>query len=143
MESARKMSESTSRDEGTGWISNCTSGGPVGHLLVARWDEGLQLVTGMAGVEREMENLFNALRPDSGMDKDHQQRIKDKVFGPTSFYVTEIRPLASLKLVNLNSPSASNQDLVAFSVLVSTQPSTSRPACGLDFTLLVPSSELY
>ena len=73
-----------------------------------------------------MENLFNALRPDSGMDKDHQQRIKDKVFGPTSFYVTEIRPLASLKLVNLNSPSASNQDLVAFSVLVSTRSSTSR-----------------
>ena len=88
-------------------------------------------MTGMAGVEREMENLFNALRPDSGMDKDHQQRIKDKVFGPTSFYVTEIRPLASLKLVNLNSPSASNQDLVAFSVLVSTRASTGRPACGL------------
>lgn len=48
---------------------------------------------------------------------------REKVFGPTSFFVTSIQPLSYLrmmnvKIVNLDTPSASSPDLIQSSVLV-------------------------
>lgn len=48
---------------------------------------------------------------------------REKVFGPTSFFVTSIQPLSYLrmmnvKIVDLNTPSASSPDLISSSVLV-------------------------
>lgn len=65
-----------------------------------------------------MESLFNALLPQNSINRSDQQRMKDKVFQPTSFFVTEIKPLSGLRIVNLNSPSASNQELIQSSILV-------------------------
>lgn len=49
---------------------------------------------------------------------------REKVFGPTSFFVTSIQPLSylrmmNIKIVDLNTPSASSPDLISSSVLVS------------------------
>ena len=39
----------------------------------------------------EFERLLQILRPESVMDKEDLQQMKDKVFGPQTFFVTETR----------------------------------------------------
>lgn len=39
----------------------------------------------------EFERLLQILRPESVMDKEDLQKMKDKVFGPQTFFVTETR----------------------------------------------------
>ena len=39
----------------------------------------------------EFEKLLHILRPESSMDKADLQLLKDKVFGPQTFFVTESR----------------------------------------------------
>ncbi len=39
----------------------------------------------------EFEKLLQILRPESVMDKEDLQQMKDKVFGPMTFFVTETR----------------------------------------------------
>ena len=67
----------------------------------------------------DMETLFKILNPEAGMDKDEQKRLREKVFGPSTFFVTDFQPLTSLKmLVNLNAPSTSSPELLRSSFLV-------------------------
>lgn len=39
----------------------------------------------------EFENLLQIIRPEGVMDKGDLQLMKDKVFGPQTFFVTETR----------------------------------------------------
>lgn len=77
---------------------------------------------GKAGLDREMNKLSLVLMPDSGISKEDQKKMKEKVFGPNSFYVTSIQSLNNLRavsmIVNLNSPSASSPELLQGSILV-------------------------
>ena len=65
---------------------------------------------------------------------------REKVFGPTSFFVTSIQPLSNLKMMNvkivdLNTPSASSPDLIQSSVLVRPRASLLcilNPLCSLN-----------
>ena len=49
------------------------------------------LVAGEAMLRGEFEKLLHILRPESSMDKADLQILKDKVFGPQTFFVTESR----------------------------------------------------
>lgn len=46
---------------------------------------------GEAMLRTEFEKLLQILRPESVMDKGDLQQLKDKVFGPQTFFVTETR----------------------------------------------------
>ena len=49
------------------------------------------LIAGEAMLRGEFEKLLHILRPESSMDKADLQLLKDKVFGPQTFFVTESR----------------------------------------------------
>lgn len=84
---------------------------------------------GKEGIEREMESLFNALLPQNAISRGDQARMRERVFQPNSFYVTEIRPLAGIRIVNLNSPSASSPELIQSSILVQLPPLCRHSRC--------------
>ena len=48
-------------------------------------------VTGEAMLRGEFEKLLQILRPETFLNKNDLQLLKDKVFGPQVFFVTETR----------------------------------------------------
>lgn len=56
-----------------------------------RLASGVSEKEGEAMLRTEFEKLMQILRPENVMDKNDLQQIKEKVFGPQTFFVTETR----------------------------------------------------
>ncbi len=52
---------------------------------------------GESAVRQELETLFDLLRPEAKMDTEELKKLKEVVFGPTGFWVTEVRSIENLQ----------------------------------------------
>jgi len=64
---------------------------------IAKGKGGSDNPEGEEQLRKEFENLIEVLKPGAGIDKTDVKFIKDKVFGPNTFFVTDVRPNEALE----------------------------------------------